>query len=57
LRVKFEEFADNVSPSDIMNLIVQTQSGPIRIGDVVTYIPTNAINSLQKEDGKLLITV
>jgi multidrug efflux pump subunit AcrB len=55
--LKIAQFDDNLSPEDINNLIVKTKIWDVRVGDFATYEFTKAVSSINRQDGKITITV
>ncbi len=55
--LKIKEFADNLSPEDVLNTVIPTKAGKVRIWDVATYSFTKAVSSVNREDGNITITV
>lgn len=55
--VKFEDFDEAVSPSDIQNFVVSTPAGMIKISDVATYELTDAVSNIDREDTRISIKV
>ena len=53
--MQYKQYVDSVSPTDIENLLVRTQAGLIRVGDVLDYSFDKAIDTVQREDTKILI--
>gem|GEM_PF-4570421 len=39
------------------NIIINTSVGPVRIGDIASYTLASNIDKIQREDGKIVISV
>ncbi|QFR39107.1 efflux RND transporter permease subunit [Candidatus Gracilibacteria bacterium 28_42_T64] len=55
--LKIAQFDENLSPEDINNLLIDTRIGKVRVGDFATYEFTKAVSSINREKGKIAITV
>jgi len=55
--LKIEQFDDNLSPEDINNLLIDTKVWKVRVGDFARYEFTKAVSSINRERGKIAITV
>ncbi|MDQ7022494.1 MAG: efflux RND transporter permease subunit [Candidatus Gracilibacteria bacterium] len=55
--ISYKEFENFVNPEDIMNLIINTKVGKIRIGDFATFEFKNAVSNISREDTNIIINV
>jgi multidrug efflux pump subunit AcrB len=55
--IKFDTFADEVSPEMLYNLVITTKSGQIRLSDVATVSTNPALTSVKRVDGDIVISV
>jgi len=55
--IKFDTFADEVSPEMLYNLVITTKSGQIRLSDVATVSTDPALTSVKRVDGDIVISV
>ncbi|MCH2188389.1 efflux RND transporter permease subunit [Candidatus Gracilibacteria bacterium] len=55
--LKVAEFEEDLSPSDIENLVIQTRVGKFRVGDFASYELTSGLSSISREDRKITISV
>ncbi len=57
IKLLIEQFENELSPDEVLNLLIKTRSWEIRLGDVADYKFTNAITSITREDWNINITV
>jgi len=57
IKVIYKEFLDDVTAQEIENIKIQTQGWPVRVGDIADYVFAKSINSIQREDGNIIIKV
>lgn len=55
--LKIADFEDDLSPEDILNLVVPTTAWNIRVWDIASYTFTKAVSTIKREDSKIMITV
>ena len=55
--VKFKEFDEKLSPSDIENLVINTKIGKIKVWDVAKYIFKEASSTISRIDGNIVISI
>lgn len=51
-----EEFEENLTPQDIMDLVISTRIWDVRIGDYATFAFQPGLSSIRREDGKITIS-
>ena len=49
------EFEDNLNPQDIMDLVITTRIGDVRVGDYASFSFEPGLSSISREDGKITI--
>lgn len=57
IKLKYSKFEEFVSPHDIMNMFINTSVWQIKLWDVMEYNVDNSIDSIQKENWRVLINV
>ncbi len=57
IKVIYDSFIDEVSPSDVSNILITTPSGSIPAGEVMDYSIDNAVWEISREDTKISIKV
>lgn|GEM_PF-6763829 len=57
IKVLYDSFSDEVSPSDIVNTLIITQSGLIPVSEVMDYSVDNAVGEISRQEGKIAIKV
>lgn len=57
ISVLFEEYSDNLSPTDIQWLVLSTPAWPIKAGELIDYSIDNAVAQITREDGEITVTV
>jgi len=57
IKLKYMEFDEILTPSDISNLSINTHAWPVLMGNVSDYQFVNAIDQIQREDTKIMISV
>lgn len=55
--LKIKQFDENLSPDDINNLLINTKVWKVRVWDFAEYEFTKAVSSINREKGKISITV
>lgn len=55
--VSFKEFEDFLNPEDISNLIINTKSWKIRVGDYSSFKFKQSVNNIWRIDWKIVISV
>ena len=55
--VSLKEFENFISPEDIENLIINTKIWKIRVGDFVKYSFEKSVNTITRENNKIIISV
>ena len=55
--LKIAEFENNVSPSDIENLVINTRIWEVRVGDFATYSFEPGLSSILRDNSKITINV
>jgi len=57
IKLKYEDFDDGMTPSDLDQINLNTQVWQINFGDISTYSFGNAISAVSREDNKISIVV
>lgn len=57
IKVLYKEFTGTIHPDDIENIIINTKVWPVRVGEVVDYNIDNAVASITREEGEIMIRV
>jgi len=57
IKVRYEQIDDSLTPQQMENIIINTSVGPVRIGDIASYTLASNIDKIQREDGKIVISV
>ncbi len=52
-----DEFEDKVNPQEILDLLVATKIGEVRVGDYASYTFQPWLSSIWRDDGKITISV
>ncbi|MFZ5341603.1 MAG: hypothetical protein ACOZBL_03490 [Patescibacteria group bacterium] len=55
--MKFDDFNERVSPDQVLNMSINTPSGPIKLASVMSYKYDNAVSTISREDRKITIKV
>ena len=57
IKVLYDSFSDEVSPSDIVNTMIITPTGLIPVSEVMDYSVDNAVGEISRQEGKIAIKV
>ncbi|USN55926.1 MAG: efflux RND transporter permease subunit [Candidatus Peribacteria bacterium] len=57
IKLLYDALDENVSPAQIQNLIINTQAGPIRVGEILDYSVDNAVAEISREDTNITVRV
>ncbi|PID87704.1 hypothetical protein CSB07_00070 [Candidatus Gracilibacteria bacterium] len=57
IKLLVSDFDKNLSPDDINNLVITTKIGKIRVGDFADYKFMKSLSMINREDGKIIISV
>lgn len=57
IKIKLADFEDDLSPSDIENMVINTRVWKIKVWDVVSYDLEKAVANIKREDRKINIVV
>ena len=55
--LKIKDFEDGFSPDDLLNIMVNTRAGKVRIWDVAAYNFTKSVSAVNRENNKISISV
>ncbi len=55
VKVIYKDYVDKLTPSEVQNIVVPTKAGPVRLWTVLDYDFENAIDSIKREDTKILV--
>ena len=55
--LKIKDFEDEFSPDDLLNIMVNTRAGKVRIWDVAAYNFTKSVSAVNRENNKISISV
>lgn len=55
--IKIADFDENLTPDQVLNLVITTKVWKMRVGDVADYVFEPALSSISREDGNILISV
>lgn len=55
--VQYAVFADELTPSQIMDLTVNTRTGPVKISSIASIISNQSLTSVSRSDGQIVATV
>jgi multidrug efflux pump subunit AcrB len=55
--VQYDVFADEVTPSQIMDLTVSTRTGPVKISAIADITLNQSLTSIARDDGQIVATV
>lgn len=57
IKVLYHEFADEVTPSQIENMVINTRVWPVVVGELLDYTIENAVGEIAREDTRITIRV
>ena len=55
--IKIKDFENNLSPDDLLNVVVTTKAWKVRVWDVASYDFTKSVSTINRENWKIMITV
>ena len=55
--VQYDEFRDEVTPSQIMDLTITTRTGPVKISAIAKVVLNQSLTSIARSDGQIVATV
>lgn len=55
--VRYDQFANDVSPQDILAIKVNTPGGSLRLSDVMDYRIENTVTSIKRKDGTIIAEI
>lgn len=57
IKILYDQFAQQLSPKDIQDLIITTSAGPVRVGELIDYQIDNAVAQISREDTNITVRV
>jgi len=57
IKVLFKDFKDTVNPDDIENIVINTKVWKIRVWDFVDFVFEKSVDSITREDNKIIMSI
>ncbi len=57
IQIFFKQFEENLSPSDIENIVINTRIWKVRVWDFATFEFKKSVNAITRENGDIIISV